>query len=130
MLKSVIFYSKVQKNSTSRLKKNIENSTKESNEYKVELNKENNKAKEVLSLKDCFIKKSVSKQRRASNEVTLNFPQKENLNKFKVIKNKKIQKNKNTSKIGKDQLKKKKKKYIFHIRRRYLKKMKDMKKFS
>jgi len=129
MLKSVIFYSKSQKKSTSRLKNNRVNSIKESNEYKVEFNKENNKVKEVLSLKDCFIKKSVSKQRQASNEVTLNFPQKENLNKLKVIKNNKIQKNKNTSKIGKDQLKKKKK-YIFHIRRRYLKKMKDMMKFS
>ena len=109
MLKSVIFYSKVQKNSTSGLKNNRVNSTKESNECKVEFNKENNMVKEVLSLKDCFIKESQSKPRQASNEVTLNFPQKENLNKFKVIKNNKIQKNKNTSKIGKDQLKKKKK---------------------
>ena len=109
MLKSVMFYSKVQKNSTSRLKNNRVNSTKESNEYKVEYNKENNKVKEVLSLKDCYIKESQSKPRQASDEVTLIFPQKENLNKFKVIKHNKIQKNKSTSKIGKDQLKKKKK---------------------
>ena len=110
MLKSVIFYSKVQKNSTSRLKNNRENSIKESNEYKVEFIKENNKAKEVLSLKDCFInEKSQSKPRQTSDEFILNFPQKENLNKFKDIKNNKIQKNKSTSKIDKDHLKKKKK---------------------
>ena len=74
MLKSDIFYSKVQKNRISRLKNNRINSTKESNECKVEFNKENNMVKEVLSLKDCFIKESQSKQRQASDEFTLNFP--------------------------------------------------------
>ena len=102
----------MEKISTSTLKNNSENSTKESSEFTEKYIKENNKINEELSLKDFLKNESQSKHRQASDEFLFNLEQKENLNRIKVIKNNKIQKNKNTSKIVKDQYKKKKKKYI------------------
>ena len=55
MSKSAIINTKVQKNNTSRLKNNKQNSSKESNGSKVKFNKENNKKKQGLSPTNCFI---------------------------------------------------------------------------
>ena len=84
----------VQKNNTSRLKNNRQNSSKESNEINVKFNKENNKIKERLSPKNFFIDENRSEQRQISDEYLVNFSLKENLNKIKIIKNNKIKKKK------------------------------------
>ena len=111
MLKNAIINTKEQRNNTSRIKDYKQNYSQES---EVKFNKKNNQIKEELNSTNCFIDENLSKRRQISDEYLFNFFQKKNLNKIIIIKNYKIKKNKNTSKIGKDRYIKEKQKYIFH----------------